>query len=148
MYKIRAVIPQIKFLSWWLYAQINPAEMHKCRVIAKLLLGCDQLKSRRYCYKQADTRDPFCDYCDRRYLENASHLLFECAENEGLRVVMWQKVVEQCPPALLRDMMSLSAEDKTAFLLSGLCNTFINEWMPLYQAIANYIYKLYITRIC
>ena len=37
----------------------------------------------------------------------------------------------------------MSDETKTAFIISGLCDTYIKEWSPIYKEIAEFIVVLF-----
>ena len=143
---IKNVLPQIEIISWWRHAQENPAETKKCRSVMKLLLDCHQLKSCRYRHNEGAS-DPFCDYCQCRVIENPSHVLFECDGNADIRKDLWDKVIVCCPDALAQQMQTMTVNDKAGFILTGLGNSYIPEWTTLFKQLANYIHKLYITRL-
>jgi endonuclease/exonuclease/phosphatase family metal-dependent hydrolase len=145
--RIRSVMPSLQMSSWWFYAQANPSDTWKCRTLLRLLLGCSDLRSCQFRYKKEGTCDPYCCFCDERSVENVTHILFECKENHELRAKLWGNVIECCPDALCQQIKYMSASEKTSLMLTGLNNSFINEWMPLYRSVMNYIYKIYISRI-
>ena len=144
---LKEMMPKIAPLSWWFYVQTNSGDLKKCRMIVRLLLGVHNLKSNRYKIDKENVRDPYCEHCNYRSPENVSHVLFECSENDHLRVKLWQAVRETCPNTLNCEIESMSTDTKTSFLLTGLGNGFIKEWQATFKAIVDFIYVLYMSRL-
>ena len=74
------------------------------------------------------------------------HVMFQCPENNDLRVRLWEEVAHNCPPALLQELQSMTVDRRTTFMLVGF-RIFVMEWTPLYAAVANYFYTLYMDSI-
>ena len=144
---IKCYMPVIKMLPWWEYTQMYPADVRKCRIIARLLLDCNELKYCKYRYKLDNVANPFCDFCDNRLVENAPHILFQCCENYNMRRGLWESIKCVCPETLLKEITCMSIDKRTSFILSGLGVNFVREWIPLYKAILYYVYTLYRSRI-
>jgi hypothetical protein len=113
-------IPSIKLWSWWLYVQNCPTDMHRVRIILKLLLHVNGLKycAARYAGNGASV---LCGKCNQYQAETVAHILFQCEGSVDFRSILWSDVIDMCPPALLLQMNTMTSEDKTAFLLTGLC---------------------------
>jgi hypothetical protein len=144
---VRCILPNVQLLSWWEYVQANPTDTRKCRTVIKLLFDCHRLKSCLYRYKDNGINDPYCEYCDSRAIEDVQHIMFRCPENNDLRQELWKKIMEACPVTLYEDIMAMTISDKTTLFLSGLGNVYTQEWTPVYHAIAEYVHKIYYSRI-
>ena len=145
--KVRPFLPHICILSWWRFGQQCPSSIRKCRSIIRLLLECHQLKSCKFKYKNEGIHDPFCEYCDDRAVEDVEHVLFVCKENTEHRDKLWKRIVATCPNTLIQDMILMPVPIRTAFLLSGLGNSYVPEWKSLFIEVANYIHDLYSKRL-
>ena len=69
--------------------------------------------------------------------------MFGCEAIQDLRLACWSKVQENLPRGLLQEINVMNNEQKAALLITGLNNSFTIEWLPLYDALANFIYVLY-----
>ena len=136
-------VVSVQLLSWWSYVQLKPQDAYKCRVIIRLLLDCHNLKSCQLRYKREGVTNALCAYCNHGQIETISHVLFSCQALSDLRQLYWNRVLENCPHRLVQEMNLMNLEQKTALLLSCFNNTFIDEWIPLYNAVVNFIYNLY-----
>ena len=63
------------------------------------------------------------------------------------REQLWNTVLQHCPAMLAAEMNCMNTCDQTCFVLTGLNNTFVIEWLELYQHILEFIYTLYTDRI-
>ena len=134
-------------LSWWQYVQLCPTDMYKCKAVARLLLDCHKLKTCRFRYKEEGVHNAICEHCTSSKPEAVSHVLFECTENEVMRERLWNIVIQQCPGSLAVEMNSMDNISKTAFVLTGLNNSFIREWIEIYKHLLDFIYTVYANRI-
>jgi hypothetical protein len=124
---------------WWKYVQYNPSEMPKCIAIIQMLLEVHQLNSCRFRYNKSDIKSSLCDKCQMYEVETVDHLLFRCTSLCGIRNTLWNNVLQNCPSETLRSELQCMPDSHIAtFLLSGLHNTYIYEWYPLYEAIASF----------
>ena len=140
---IKGNIANVKLSSWWHYAQCKPQDMYKCRVILRLLLDCHNLNTCQMRYKKKDIVTPACHLCNTGQAQNVSHVMFGCEAIQDLRLACWSKVQENLPRGLLQEINVMNNEQKAALLITGLNNSFTIEWLPLYDALANFIYVLY-----
>lgn len=141
---VKDVLPCITMLTWWNYCQQSTINVRKCRTIVRILLDCHGLKSCRFRYNLV--ADPICEHCDMRAIEDAEHVLFICKENHEARQRLWNQIVKQCPEQLSVELSSMTISEKMIFLFSGLGGAYIDEWIPIYSAVLNYIHELYVTR--
>jgi hypothetical protein len=143
---VKQGIPSIKLWSWWQYVQDCPSDMHRVKVILKLLLNVHGLKcsAARYTGNGASV---LCEQCDHYQAETISHVLFECIGSADLRSVLWADVMDACPPALVLQINTMLLEDKVVFLLTGLHSTYTQEWFEVFACIARYISSIYWTHI-
>ena len=144
---LRNGLCSVRLLSWWEYIQVNPADMQKCRTVARLLFDCHRLKACLYRYKESNVTDPYCEFCDNRAIENAEHILFRCPENSRLRRELWSRIRDVSPPALYEDVEEMSINSKCMFILGGFATTYVHDWYELYSACADFIHKIYYARI-
>ena len=134
-------------LAWWHYIQKNTNELYKCRAVIRLYLDCHKLKTCRLRYKCENVTSDKCEFCPLACRETAQHILFECTGNKDQRDLLWQECVQLCPLNLHYEIMSMSISKRTSFVLSCFNNTLVSEWMPLYEGILNYVYKVYNERV-
>ena len=53
-------------------------------------------------------------------------------------------MLNNCPKGeLANELSKMNDVRRTAFLISGLCDTYIQEWCSIYTAIANFINVLF-----
>ena len=71
------------------------------------------------------------------------HLLFECPQFNEIRMFESNLLVLACPEAFLMSFESLSNENKTVLIMSGLGGNYVKEHEYIYTAILNYVHKLY-----
>ena len=56
-------------------------------------------KSCLFRLKENNVKDPYCEHCDYRVVEDPDHIIFRCPENYNLRCDMWDEISNVCPPA-------------------------------------------------
>ena len=118
--------------------------MHKCVAIVPLLLQVHQLNSTRYRYNNNDIKSPLCDKCDLYEVKSVDHLLFWCTSISDTRDTLWSNVLENCPSEKLSSHLQSMPDNHIAtFILSGLHNTYIHEWYPLYESLVSFIFNVY-----
>ena len=132
-------------LGWWEYVQLNPSKTKKCRNIIRLLFDCHSLKSCKFRYKKA--MDPYCERCDGMLVENIEHIMFYCPANTQIRVETFEKLQGICPPAMYTDIVNLPISERTKFFLSGLNNSFIQEWNVIFDVLVDFVNRIYMSHI-
>ena len=137
----------IKLLSWWRFAQLKTADVRKCKSIARLLLDCHGLKVCQYRYKQEGINSYTCDWCNTGQAESISHVLFDCEEFHTIRADMWQRVLETCPNGLRNELIRMNSEQLTTLIITGYCDSFTIDWIPLFSETAAFIEKMYSVRV-
>jgi len=130
--------------TWWSYLQKKPSERAKCCNMIKIALDCHHLNAckARYEYGISDR----CVYCNGGR-ETIEHVLFECRSNTETRENYWKKFEDECSIGLKNSLKVMSNVDKTNLLISGLGNTFTQEWIALYEKIVEFVHNLYIERV-
>ena len=91
--------------------------------------------------------DPCCEFCTLRAIEDPEHIVFRCPANIEQQQKLFSDLMTVCPPALNRDIMTMSINRKYTFLLGGLGNLYNVEWTPIYHCIAHHSHCIYHTRI-
>ena len=147
LYLFSTPIESNSMLAWWHFVQLKPSALFKCRIIMRLLLDCHNLKSCMVRHKGNEISNDLCEQCSLGTAENIQHILFECTRNDVQRKKLWFSVLNACPKALANDIERMDVKQKTAFLLTGLGNNFVKEWMYIYDQILDFVYSLYIDRI-
>ena len=112
----------------------------------RLLFDYHRLKSCCFKYNVEGINDPYCEKCTARAIENPEHIVFRCEANIVQRQNMFKDLKSLCPPAMYRDLMIMSIDEKFAFILGGLGNTYNAEWSPIYHCIAHHIHCIYHAR--
>ena len=135
---------EVRAVAWWEYVQEVPRDVRKCRVLLRLLFDCHNLKSCKIRYGE-ELENHYCERCNYRQVESIEHVLFTCPGTVDLRRRLWEDVSTNCPQALYNELMVMTVEERTSFLLFGL-GQYTREWQALYSAIVSYVYTLYISR--
>ena len=87
-----------------------------------------------------------CQLCDQYVEETISHFLLECPGLEPARDELMSSVLNVMPPAMITSLHSLSARQKTGFLLGEMGHTRVAVWLELHQAIIVFVHGLYKAR--
>ena len=144
LYQLIACTPNVEMSSWWKFVQEEPYMLKKCKDIMRLLLGCHKLNSCTYKYSNNDIQNAMCTKCMFYEVESVSHFLFKCTMFEDIRAEQWSNIIANCPTeAMKEDILAMSSEQRTTYLLSGLRNSYIPEWKPMFDAIATYVNAMY-----
>ena len=142
---IKSSVANIKSHAWWMFAFNNPQWSRKCRIVMKMLLGVHGLKSNTYKYTRSN--DVMCELCTMYCPETINHVLFECNQNKGEQIILWQSVLNNCPPAMVADLSRMTNKDKTIYMLNALYCNFTPEWNDLYLSVCQFVSTLYTTRM-
>ena len=134
-------------LSWWKYVQSKPHSLFKCRTLIRLLLDCHELNSCKVKYKGSNVNSSMCNYCQKSSIEDVQHVLFECTAKEPKHDQLWSKVLKTCPSKLEKELMMMNSHDKTAFLLTGLNNSYMEEWVNIFEAVLDFVYETYLDHV-
>ncbi len=134
-------LSQINISAWWLFVQDNPYEHSKCKEVIRLLLGVHNTNEKNVHKRNFSN---LCHNCDMFERETTHHVLFKCKALSAIRLQMWTQVLNNCPKGELEnELCRMSDEKRTAFITSGLCDTYIQEWSLVYKAIADFINVLF-----
>ena len=139
------MLPHIGMFAWWEYAQANPIDTRKCRIVIRLLFDCHKLKSCRFKHKECN--DPVCDKCDQHAVEDPENIMFRCPADENDRQSMWTQLLDTCPKPLYEDIVKMAIKDRTTFFLGGMGNAFIVEWSHTYHVILEFIEKVHLEHV-
>ena len=130
--------------AWWKYAQQEPSEIKKCKVVMQLFLGTHKLNSCLYRHRDNDVANPRCTCCMTYEIESVCHLLFKCNGFADNRKMWWNNVLNTCPTEMLRlEMARMTDEKLTTFILSGLSNSYTSEWKDFFAALLIFITSMY-----
>ena len=141
-------MPVLEILAWWQYVDKSPNNLYKCVSIVRLLMGCHRLNTCLYRYGQNEIASPLCNECSFYEEETVDHMLFRCSSLSHLRRDLWNKVMLMSPSEVLnREMCSMSWTKLSTFILSGLHNSFVPEWKEFFDAMCEFVYKLYTQRV-
>ena len=137
-------IPSIDMWPWYVFVnRVRPFSQRECKSIARLVfrescLNGDQDKMT----KQSST----CSLCDSGWPEDATHLLFVCEKFSDLRKELWSNVESSAPPELVTEMCKMTTKDRSMFILSAFNVKYVPEWDELYNAVLEFIHKIYVAR--
>ena len=130
----------MKFHTWWKIAQKWPCLTSKISCIMSLLFGCQPKTLQR----NFDSK--FCKLCTNQHIENAQHILFECSAYESVRSLEWANVLKTMPKAMAEQPTQFPNNERLKAILSCLSGSVIDEWKSVYMAIADYVYKICVSR--
>ena len=126
----------IKVSPWWVHASRYPEMSNSINVLMRSLAGVQDLE---YGYNTSVN----CSSCSMMVESSPCHLLFECPQFNEIRMFESNLLVLACPEAFLMSFESLSNENKTVLIMSGLGGNYVKEHEYIYTAILNYVHKLY-----
>ncbi len=132
----------IEVSPWFRYVNANPTDTKKVRVISRIALNVNQLKSCKERYTKNRTSSAICTNCDLGCIENIEHVLFVCPALNAKRVTHWNSVISNCPRAMINELTQMNSKQKASFLITGL-NVYTPEWYDLYMTIANFVNIMY-----
>lgn len=119
---------------WWKYARRNVEDSKKCGTLLKLAIGLR-------CHEQDASRN-MCYVCGVSVTCKGAHILYECEVLNERRHECEQTLSEILPPALFNDMYDMNAYDRFVFLISGMNDCLIQEWVDVCKALLDYACKL------
>jgi hypothetical protein len=140
LHDIKAGMTKMELWSWWAFVQDNPHLMNSVKTLVKMLLNVHGLRS---CTAKYDNSSPQCTECDSHTSQTVAHVLFDCDWLSEWRKKLWSGVVSRCPPGIVPQLLAMTSEEKTVFLLSGLHNAYVKEWSMLFEAILEFVTYLY-----
>ena len=138
-------ISSIGWWAWWIFACKRPDKVKHCRIIARLMIGESSLRCHTYRFGNNGTK--ICPHCDIYVTQSVGHLLFDC-QNQNLLTERnkWDLAFhEEFPIGLMRSVEEMTSEEKTEFFLSGLKNSYTQEWKNVYVVISDFIVNMYTT---
>ena len=101
-----------------------------CKDIMRLLLGSHKLSSCSYKYSNNDIQNGTCSKRMLYQVESVSHCLFKCTMFEDIRAENWRNIIANCA------IDAMSSKHRNTFMLSGLNNSDVPDWKPMFDAIA------------
>ena len=124
------------FWPWWEYASRNPIAARKTKLLAQLLTGETKFR----CYINGDK---FCTLCLSPVLSALAHILFECTELTLLRSNLWITVENVAPTSFIFCMNTMSALEKTSFIMNGMNSKYIQEFHLLYDTLLFFVTSMF-----
>jgi hypothetical protein len=136
----REVVTDIRLHTWWKVARDYPYLTRYVSCVLAVLLG-GQPKG-----LQSNFGKSACRLCILNRKDTAQHILFECPSLEPAYSAEWRNVLLSMPYAMAETLRNANSRDKCVFILSGLSNSYIKEWVKIYETIAKFVYKIYVFR--
>ena len=125
---------------WWSLVARKPFLMRRVSSTITVLMGGQPSGM------QCNFGQKRCMLCDILSTDKPDHVLFECAELEEKRCLLWPQVIVCMPPGMTIDMECYNNARKTQYLISCLHSSFINEWSLLYEKVADFVHSMYAHR--
>ena len=88
-------------------------------------------------------KNVYCTDCDYSIISSVHHCLFECTALHAIRETEWNIAKNFMPIALINELEELSPQQKTIFILKGMCETYIVEFRLVYNALLNFVHQMY-----
>ena len=129
-------IDDIKVLSWWKFVRKKPAKIRQTSCTVALLLGT-QPKGMQCNYSG------ICVLCNERQQETPEHVLLRCRHYDDVRPHYVNRINSCMPLAMQRQFGSMTMSEQCQFLLSGLNNSYIEEWNSLYTEVVDFVWHMY-----
>ena len=125
---------------WWIFCRDRPQFTPAVRSVMALLLGT-QPKS-----MQCNFSGSPCGMCGVSIKEDGKHILFECEALCQVRAACWERIMNDLPPAMARDLTESQAKDRARLIIAGPGQRYIPEWADVYQAFSCFVYHIYRAR--
>ena len=132
-------IEKIQILSWWKYVRKKPAKTKQARCTVAVLLG-SQPKAMQCNFSG------ICSLCDERQAETPVHILLFCNHYDHLRTAHMNSMKNHMPQAMRREFENMSPHRKCQFMLSGLNNSYVDEWDCIYSDVVDFVWQMYMYR--
>ena len=130
----------IRMHTWWIVNQKLPHLYKSISAVMAVLMGGQPSGLQRNFDRK------LCQICCDRVEDNAIHVILSCNALTSLRDTLLRSLYDSMPNSMLTCYQIMSPSDKVAFLLSPLSCSFVQEWLIVYENIANMVFKLYSTR--
>ena len=134
----RQCVPKIAMWPWWNFANANPEFTYKVRIIYRLLVARSCLNSDTASFSGSS---PNCNACDNNEVESVDHMLFVCHAFDNVRDHKWNIIENAIPRGMRIELSKMTNKVKTEFLLAGMRVNFTPEWMNIYKAMCDFIYR-------
>ena len=95
--------------------------------------------------RYGDKTSKMCLHCDMFEIQSVSHFLFDC-NNADMVVIRerWQEIFDnEFPLGLVRSMELMSSNRRTLFIITGLENSYVQEWENVYICLCDFIADMY-----
>ena len=137
LYVYSKSIQTIRPIAWWMYAKDNPDLLRKVCCTVSLLMGSQPA------HMQCNNASRICKMCSDQATEGVTHILMKCKSYEIVRLANLGAIMFYMPAALKLCFSMKDDVEKVQFLISGLQNSYVKEWSPLYRSITNFVYDIY-----
>ena len=84
-----------------------------------------------------------CVLCNERQQETPEHVLLRCRHYDDVRPHYVNRINSCMPLAMQRQFGSMTMSEQCQFLLSGLNNSYIEEWNSLYTEVVDFVWHMY-----
>ena len=133
-------VTKIKLHVWWKFQNIYPALYNQVSSVVAVMLGTQPTKL------LCNLGSKLCQLCSNRSADKAEHILFQCEALSQIRHEHINKLMSTMPQAMKTEFRSMTLDDKTIFILSGLKSEYCPEWCAIYRAIIKFVYEIYTKR--
>ena len=130
------VLNDIKPLAWWKFVRKKPIKMKQVSCVVAILLGT-QPKGMQCNFSG------HCRLCEERQHDSPEHMLMRCPRMSEQRLTYVSRIKANMPTAMADCFERMGTSEIYQFLLSGLHNTYEEEWISVYSIIADYIWEIY-----
>ena len=133
-------VTKIKLHVWWKFQKIYPSLYNQVSSVVAVMLGTQPTKL------LCNLGSKLCQLCSNRSADKAEHILFQCEALSQIRHEHINKLMSAMPQAMKTEFRSMTLDDKTIFILSGLKSEYCPEWCAIYRAIIKFVYEIYTKR--
>ena len=82
----------VKYLVWWIFADIKPELMRQCKDLAKIVCNTSELKNNDPRLKCSTPVDRMCQNCDNFVHEDAKHVILQCNYSQAQRQELFNEI--------------------------------------------------------
>ena len=130
------------YCVWWQLSDDEFSYMKRCETMVKIICNVSLLKSDNYLLDNAVFSKKVCERCDDFVLEDAKHVILQCASTNELRVEMFLEI-ERMPDGIGKHIVD-SSEDILATILGKFCNTVsVQHMVEFWKITCTYVDKMY-----
>ena len=127
-----------KMNVWWRFVAKNPGAFRSVSCVVSLICG-----SQPNGYGANFGSRKRCQICDGFVVETMEHIVFNCTALEDVRATALHELLDSMPRAMKMSFCELPTESKLEIIVTGLSDTYIEDWSNVYSKACRFIHKLY-----